>query len=172
MTAGGPLAPSKTSIKLPSDKEVKKKQKKRKDENEEEEDEEEVASLTKKLTLISIDMESYIEDYVRKNYFKLYKLMPFQMKGITSALTLPSLIDTSSPLTPPLAPSPPPLTPLIGWVVNSINSTTCHRPHCQHLAAKGDAIAIDPPDLAYFRKCSHCHPPIVKYVNKLVSVAI
>jgi hypothetical protein len=46
---------------------VKKKQKKKKNEVEEDEDEEKVACLTKKLTLISINMESYIENYVKKN---------------------------------------------------------------------------------------------------------
>jgi hypothetical protein len=97
MTAGGPLLlPLKTSTKLASDKEVKeeKKKKKKKKEEEtekksEEEEEEEVACMTKKLKLICINMEPYIENHVRKNYFKLYELMPFQMKGITFCFSPP-----------------------------------------------------------------------------------
>ena len=39
-------------------------------------------NLTHQFKMVSINLEPYIEDYVLENYFKLYKLQPFQTKGM------------------------------------------------------------------------------------------
>jgi hypothetical protein len=51
----------------------------------------EIETLGLHLKAVYINLEPYIEDYLLDNYFKLYKLQSFQMKG-TSHLT-PSLIS-------------------------------------------------------------------------------
>src|ERR1700728_1160663 len=47
-----------------------------------ERDEDRVESLTSKLTMLDINIEPYVEQYIMENYFKLHDLIPFQMRGI------------------------------------------------------------------------------------------
>lgn len=39
--------------------------------------------LVKSLQCLNINFESYVEDYVLENYFKLHQLLPFQKIGMS-----------------------------------------------------------------------------------------
>jgi len=140
-------------------------EKKRKEETED------ISSLTKKLKVLDIDFEPYIEDYVLENYFKLHNLVGFQMKGNSLLSFFPSLLTFSLYMID--------ISLLIlyiiymneGWVTSNSRGMICHRPHCKHVIT-GNSINILPSNLKYYRKCFYCQPPITQHPYKTVTIAI
>jgi hypothetical protein len=160
---------SKTSKKSTKDKPTKEEKQKQKPQKKDEEAE--IASLSMALRVLNINLEPYIEDYVLENYFKLYYLLPFQMKSSALApyfivyFSLMHLLILFSLYSPFL------FSVILGWVVNNKYGKICHRPCCRHISTKKPILILSE-DLKNYRKCSHCQPPIMKLPHKHVEVAM
>jgi hypothetical protein len=159
----------KTSKESTKDKPAKEEKKKQKSQKKDEKTE--IASLSMALRVLNINLELYIEDYVLENYFKLYHLLPFQMKG--SALTPYFIVHFSLMhlLILFFFYSPFSFSVILGWVVNNRYGKLCHRPCCRHISTKKPILILSE-DLKNYKKCSHCQPLIMKLPHKHVEVAM
>ena len=67
--------------------------------------------------LTNINFEPLIEDYILDNYFKIYKLLLFQLQGIINIINLLYLNI------------------ILDWISKHSN-LICHRPHCKYVYKK------------------------------------